>query len=53
MNLAELFYLELCKGCDNLGRDYKSAFANQGTPPRQRKPKSGYKPFKLFKGHRP
>lgn len=51
LTLAQVFYLNLCHGCENLGRDYKSSKANQPTPQRRKK-KSSYKPFKLFKGHR-
>jgi hypothetical protein len=51
--LAQAFYEMLTQGFENLGRDYKSSFDNQGTPPRRRKAKSSYKKFKLFTGHRP
>lgn len=33
--------------------DYKAPHALRGTPARHQKPKSSYKKFKLFKGHRP
>ena len=53
--LAQAFYQMLLQGCENLGRDYKSSFANQGTPPRRRYKRDGKRTEfqKLFKGLRP